>query len=256
MTAKADQINAERLALKAALSPQELKWHNNLDYMMGITFIIVIGAAVAFTMAVTMGDWEYWVDWKDRRYWPLIPPALMIIFPAAVAGILWRGWRLPIGATFVVFGYTVSRWAGVYLNFDVFAGYPLSFAWPSVFIPMALVLDCALIMTRSVLLTALGGGGLFGAMIYAVNWPLLAPYHEPVNYFGEMLTLADLYGFEYIRTGMPEYLRIIERSVLRSFGEAVTPLTAIFAAFLCMVLYLVGWAGGQLLSRPIWLRKV
>ena len=34
-----------------------------------------------------------------------------------------------------------------------------------------------------------------------------------------LLTLADLIGFNYVRTGTPEYIRMIERGTLRTFGK-------------------------------------
>ncbi|HBC58677.1 MAG TPA: methane monooxygenase/ammonia monooxygenase subunit A, partial [Gammaproteobacteria bacterium] len=43
------------------------------------------------------------------------------------------------------------------------------------------------------------------------------------SYDGNLLTVADLAGYQYIRTAIPEYVRIIEESTLRTFGEAVTP---------------------------------
>jgi hypothetical protein len=29
------------------------------------------------------------VDWKDRQWWPLVTPLMMITFPAAVQAVLW-----------------------------------------------------------------------------------------------------------------------------------------------------------------------
>jgi methane/ammonia monooxygenase subunit A len=55
---------------------------------------------------------------------------------------------------------------------------------------------------------------------------------------------------------MPEYVRIIEQSTLRTFGDAVTPLTAVFAGFLT-ILSLWFWAWiGSLGVKAVWLRKV
>lgn len=227
-----------------------------VDLAIIIAIVFALGGATAFVMAVTMGDWEYWVDWKDRRYWPLIPVVLLIIFPAGVSAAFWSRFRLPIACTAVVLCYTVVRWASAYLNFHVFAGYPMSFVWPSVFIPLAIVLDCTLLITRSVFLTGLFGAFMWGLLVYPANWPMLAAFHEPVNYHGELLTVADLLGYEYIRTGLPEYVRIVERSVLRTFGDHVTPLTAVFAGFLCTLSFYAWWGIGSLLNRQTWLKRV
>ena len=51
--------------------------------------------------------------------------------------------------------------------------------------------------------------------------------------------IADVQGFEYIRTGTPEYIRIIEKGTLRTFGQDVTPVSAFFCAFACILVYFV-----------------
>lgn len=240
----------------AESSSLNIKLQKQIDIVIVIALFLIIGAATNFTLAVTMGDWEYWVDWKDRRYWPLVPPVLMMIFPAGISAALWQKFRLPFAATFVVLSYTLLRWGSIYLNFHIFAGFPMSFVWPSIFLPMALILDASLVITRSVLLTGFGGGFLWGILIYPANWPLLAGFHEPINYNGELLTAADLLGYEYIRTGLPEYVRLVERSTLRTFGDAVTPLTAVFAGFLSILVFYVAWAAGTALTRQTWTKKI
>ncbi len=237
---------------KAAL---QNKLERSTDVFILTAVFFAIAGATPFVMAVTMGDWEYWVDWKDRRYWPLVPIVLLMIFPAGLSAVFWNRFRLPIACTTVIVAYSLMRWVSAYLNFHVFAGYPLSFVWPSVFIPMAIILDCTLLVTRNVFVTGFAGAFMWGVLIYPANWPMLAGFHEPINYHGEMLTTADLLGFEYIRTGLPEYVRIVERSVLRTFGDAVTPLTAVFAGFMCVLMYYLWWMIGSMLNRQQWAKK-
>ena len=160
----------------------------HVDTFLLTAVVFALAGATAFVMAVTMGDWEYWVDWKDRRFWPLVPIVLLIIFPAGLSAAFWTKFRLPIACTAVVLCYSLIRWASAYLNFHLFAGFPMSFVWPSVFIPMAIILDCSLLITRSVFLTGVSGAFMWGILIYPVNWPMLAAFHEPINYQGEMLT--------------------------------------------------------------------
>ena len=232
------------------------KLERSVDVFILTAVVFAIAGAVPFVMAVTMGDWEYWVDWKDRRFWPLVPIALLLIFPAGLSAVFWKRFRLPMACTITILLYSLLRWASTYLNFHIFAGYPISFVWPSVFIPMAIILDCTLLLSRSVFVTGAIGGFLWGILVYPANWPMLAGFHEPINYYGEMLTAADLLGYEYIRTGLPEYVRIVERTVLRTFGDAVTPLTAVFAGFVCVIMYYVWWNIGSMLSRQSWSKKI
>lgn len=228
----------------------------HVDWIVFASLFLIVGAAAGFTLAVTMGDWEYWVDWKDRRFWPLVPPVLMIVFPAAISGIAWTKLRIPFGATFAVLSYTVLKWASLYLNFHIFAGFPMSMVWQSTFIPMAIILDATLVISGSVFVTGFVGAFLWGILMYPVNWVMLAGFHEPILYNGELVTAADLMGFEYIRTGLPEYVRMIERSTLRSFADTVAPLTAVFAGFLSILVFYVAWGVGVFLTRQTWVKKI
>ncbi len=84
----------------------------------------------------------------------------------------------------------------------------------------------------------------------------MAPFHVPVEYNGTMVTVADLMGYEYIRTSMPEYVRIIEQSTLRTFGEAVTPLTAVFSGFVAILMYYFWTWIGYIASKAVWVKKI
>jgi len=105
-------------------------------------------------------------------------------------------------------------------------------------------------------LTGIFGGMLWGVIFYFGNWPMLAPFHLPMNHNGVLLSLADLQGFEYIRTGTPEYIRIIERGTLRTFGKDVTPVSAFFSGFVCVLMYFVWNLMGRLLSTVRFVQKI
>jgi len=229
---------------------------NTVDMALFAVIVFAVAGATVFVMSVTIGEWEFWADWKDRRYWPLAPVAALLIFPAGLAAAFWSRFRLPVACTAVVLLYSLMRWLSAYFNFHIFGGFPLSFVWPSIFIPLAIIIDCTLVITRSVFLTGLIGAFLWGLLVYPVNWPLLAAFHEPITYNGEMLTAADLLGYEYIRTGLPEYVRVVERTVLRTFGDAVTPLTAVFSGFICTLVFYIAWGAGLVLNRQAWLKKL
>jgi methane/ammonia monooxygenase subunit A len=59
----------------------------------------------------------------------------------------------------------------------------------------------------------------------------------PVEYNGMMMTLADLQGYHYVRTGTPEYIRMVEKGTLRTFGKDVAPVSAFFSAFMSILIY-------------------
>jgi len=74
-------------------------------------------------------------------------------------------------------------------------------------------------------------------LFYPGNWPIIAPLHVPVEYNGMMMTLADLQGYNYVRTGTPEYIRMVEKGTLRTFGKDVAPVSAFFSGFVSIIIY-------------------
>ncbi len=220
------------------------------------TIAIVLLAAFHLHFMLTAGDWDFWTDWKDRRWWPLITPITLITFPAAVQYLLWSKFRIPFGATVCIVLITIGMWISRSVQFVGWAYYPMSFVWPAMFIPMALVLDSVLVLTRSYLLTGIFGGFIWAVVFYPANWAILAPYHLPIELHGVLMTLADLQGYMYVRAGTPEYIRIIEEGTLRTFGEHVTPITVFFAAFVCILMYFLWNRIGAFLARTTWVKRV
>ncbi|MDI1272603.1 MAG: methane monooxygenase/ammonia monooxygenase subunit A [Hydrogenophaga sp.] len=242
---------------EAAFSPQEAaRVDAQVDWVVIPLFVVLLGSVFAFQFALLVGDWDYWIDWRDRRYWPLVTPLVLVILPGVFGYAFWHLLRIPLGATLSIIGLTLTGWLSRYLNFHEFAGFPMNMVLPSTFIGVGLLIDCTLLLTRSWFFTGIFAGFLSGLLLYPMNWPLLAPFMVPVEMHGTLMTVADVMGFEYIRTAMPEYVRIIEQSTLRTFGDAVTPLTAVFAGFLTILsLWFWAWVG-SLGVKAVWLRKV
>ncbi|MBY6244151.1 methane monooxygenase/ammonia monooxygenase subunit A, partial [Methylosinus sp. Sm6] len=46
-----------------------------------LLFLAVLGGYHIHFM-LTAGDWDFWVDWKDRRMWPTVVPILGVTFAA------------------------------------------------------------------------------------------------------------------------------------------------------------------------------
>ena len=49
----------------------KLYLESHVDLVLIAVIVFAVAGATIFVMSVTIGDWEFWVDWKDRRYWPL-----------------------------------------------------------------------------------------------------------------------------------------------------------------------------------------
>jgi len=235
---------------------EQLAAYKSIDYMLIPIFTILLGGVVVFLVSLTVGDWDYWQDWRDRRWWPLVTPFSLIIAPAVFSHFFWAKFRLPIAGTAILMGYMFGVWVSRYMNFHVFAGFPMNFTSPSTFIAMGILLDATLALSRSYFLSGLVGAFLFAVVIYPLNWVTMGPFHLPVEYNGVLVTVADLMGYMYIRTAIPEYVRIIEQSTLRTFGEQVAPLTAVFAGFITLLHYYLWVWIGSLLTKSRWMTKL
>ncbi len=230
--------------------------YRNIDLLAVPLFVLLFAGIFSFHFALTVGDWDYWVDWRDRRWWPLVTPLSLLVLPAVFGYLLWTRFRLPLSASVALLSFGLASWVSRWLNFEGFAGFPLNMVSPSTFIGLGLILDCVLLLSRSFFFTGLFGAFFFAALVYPLNWTMMAPFHVPVEYNGTLVTVADLMGYEYVRTAIPEYVRIIEESTLRTFGEAVTPLTAVFAGFVAILMYYFWTWIGYLASRAIWIKRI
>lgn len=247
-------MNANAIALNK--SREIAKISRAFDYLMLVPVVLVLIGSFHLSIILTIGDWDFWLDWKDRQWWPLVTPLMGITFPAAVQYALWKHFRLPIGATVCVtallLGEIVTRWFAYHL----WTNYPINLVLPATLIPSALLLDFVLLASRSFFVTAILGAMLFAAVFYPANWPIFAPFHQTVEHNGTLMTLADVSGYSYIRPGVPEYLRIIERGVLRTYDSYATPLSAFCAAVLAVPMYGL-WLGiGRLFSTVRYLDKL
>ena len=234
-----EEAKGRLLDVQSLDNPRAMKLYRRFDGILIIVLFTFITLGIQIQFTLTAGDWDYWIDWRDRRWWPLVTPITLLLFIGAFTYGIWTRLRLPIIATAVTILLCLVSWLSRYLNFYEFVHFPMSFTFPSTYIGLGILLDCALVMTRSLIISAFIGGGLFGALVWPLNWSFMAAYKVPVEFNGTLMSVADLMGYQYIRTTTPEYLRIIEESTLRTFGGSVTPLTAVFAGLCGMVVYMI-----------------
>lgn len=253
-----DSAKLDVRVIKSAITTlaQQRAVYRNVDLIVVPLIVLLFAGIFSFHFALTVGDWDYWVDWRDRRWWPLITPQSLIVLPAVFGYLLWTRLRLPLAGSVAILSLALAAWVSRMMNFESFAGFPLNMVAPSTFIALGLILDCTLLLTRSFVFTGFFGAFFFALLIYPLNWTMMAPFHVPVEYNGTMVTVADLMGYEYIRTAMPEYVRIIEQSTLRTFGEAVTPLTAVFSGFIAILMYFFWTWIGYIASKAVWIKKI
>lgn len=233
----------------SARASEAERYQRLLDWLLLALGFCILGASYKTTEVLLVGDWNMWVDWKDREWWPLLYPLISLSFPALAHGVLWRHFRLPFGGTLAVLALNATNFLSLAIGHVGWTRFPWTLVWGGTLLPSALILDTVLLLTASPFVTAIAGGALFAIVFYPANWPMLAPYRLVVEHLGQLATVADLIGYTYTRTAMPEYLRIIERGTLRTFGENPAIISALFSGFLSIFMYWLWYAVGSRLSE-------
>jgi methane/ammonia monooxygenase subunit A len=222
------------------------KW----DVMFWVTAAFVVGAAADITKQLFAGDWDFWTDWKDIQWWPIITPFATIIIPSALQYIQWLAWKMPTGFVYTALCFWCCVELGRFLQWKVFVYYPMNYVWPATIIPGAIIADWVLLKTKSFILTSVIGGMAFAFMFWFANYVMLAPFLQPVDFMGHTLTLADVQGIEYVRAQTPEYLRLVEQGSLRTFLGQTLYVTLVFGSTVAIAGYWVGQFLGRMLA--IW----
>lgn len=225
----------------AGMSPKLARWSRSFDFMVVIIAAFLVWSVTHINFLLLAGDWDFFIDWKDRQYWVLITPVVTIMMAAAFQAIFWHLFRLPIGSTAGILLFLLGVWIVRYHSWQGMAYFPLSLVVPSTALMGAMALDAILVLTRSWVLTGTFGGVLFALMFFPSNWIYLAPYFQPVEHMGQMASVADLIGYVFPRSGTPEYIRIIERGTLRTFQDSAMWVSSFFAAFICIFMYYIWW---------------
>lgn len=219
------------------------------DIIVAIILFLAITSAFHLHFMLLAGDWDFWVDWKDREYWVTLTPIVAITFPAALQYVFWKKFRLPFGATFAIVCLLFGEWMNRYFGFHIWSEFPIALVWPAMMIPGAIVLDAVLLLTGNFLLTAIGGAIMFAVLFYPSNWPMLVAYHLPMETMHSLVSVADYVGYAFTRTATPEYLRFIERGTLRTFGGHSAWVASAFSGFVCMLMYIAWWHFGMLMTK-------
>jgi len=221
------------------------KW----DIMLIVGVALIVAAAFHISNMLTIGDWDFWTDWKDREFWATVTPVMSMVIPGALHYIGWKKLRIPIGATLGATLLVLASLLQTWVNFGGWDHFPMNFTWPATMVLGGVVLDCILLWTRgSFVLTSVIGGMLWGLVFQPQNWPMLVPFLQPVKFHGSLLSVSDVQGFMYLRAQTPEYLRIIEQGSLRAFLSQLTYITALFSGLLSIGTYWVGVCIGKFLA--------
>jgi methane/ammonia monooxygenase subunit A len=242
--------DARTLELRELLNKKYRYIDRKWDAVFWITAAFVVGAAADITKQLFAGDWDFWTDWKDRQWWPIITPFAIIIIGSALQYIQWLAWRFPTGMTYTAVCMFAATFIGRWLQWGAFVYYPMNFVWPATMVAAAIFADWVLLKTKSFVLTSIIGSMLFAFTWWVSNYIPLAPYLQPAQWMDRVVTVADIQGIEYVRSQTPEYLRIIEHGSLRTFLGETSNVSLIFGATVAVAGYWVGQFIGRGLA--IW----
>jgi methane/ammonia monooxygenase subunit A len=170
------------------LPPEGVKLSRMIDavYFLPIAYL---GVFATFHMHFDLlaGDWDFWIDWKDRQFWMTVTPIVEVMYPGAVMYYFWTFYRQPFGATLCITGLLVGKWITIVLAWYWWANFPMNFVMPATMVPSALILDCTLLLTRSWMLTAIFGVWAFAMVFNPVNYALFGYSHQPMVVDGQLL---------------------------------------------------------------------
>jgi methane/ammonia monooxygenase subunit A len=221
------------------------------DFLVIPVVALAIMAAVHLNFILIVGDWDFWVDWKDRQYWVTITPFMLVMFPAALSYVFWERFRLPIAGTLCMVLLALAQWINRVHGFNLWSEFPYALVWPAVTICFGIIIDCVFVLTGNFLLTAILGSFTAALVFYPTNWALQAPYQLPVETMNNLVSVADYIGYAFTRTATPEYLRFIERGTLRTFGGHSAVIASFFTAFITTLHFIVWWYLGKMLTKVI-----
>jgi methane/ammonia monooxygenase subunit A len=232
----------------AGLTPEAARLSRIWDWFVVVAVVLLFMGAIHLHVLLTVGDWDMFIDWKDRQFWVLVTPVSMIMIPAALQAVFWHYFRLPIGATVGAVVLILATWITRYVGWHLWGYFPFSMNIPGHMLAGALALDTILLVVRNPLLTATFGAFAFAVLFYPSNYASLAPYYVPIEHMGMMAPAADMIGYTFPRSGTPEYIRLIERGTLRTFEGTSVWVSSAFAGFICIFMHMIWWRIGMAFS--------
>ena len=240
--------NSREILAVSGLSPEAAKLSRIWEWSVVAAVVLLFMGAIHLHVMLSVGDWDMFIDWKDRQYWVLVTPVSMIMIPAALQGVFWHYFRLPIGATLGAVLLIIATWIARIVGWHLWGYFPFSMSIPATMLAGAMALDAILLIVRNPLLASTFGGFTFALLFFPSNWASLAAYYLPVEHQGMVASVADMIGYVFPRSGTPEYIRMIERGTLRTFEGTSIWVSSAFAGFICIFMHMIWWRIGMAFS--------
>ena len=240
--------NSREVLEVSGLPPEAARLSRIWDWCVVAAVALLFMGAIHLHVMLSVGDWDMFVDWKDRQFWVLVFPVSTLMIPAALQAVFWHYFRLPIGMTLGAVLLLVATWITRWMGWHVWGYFPFTMGVPATIIAGAMACDTILLIVRNALLTSTFGGFAFALLFYPSNWPALVAYFLPVEHQGMVASVADLIGYTFPRSGTPEYIRLIERGTLRTYEGTTVWISTFFAGVICIFMHMIWWRIGLAFS--------
>src|SRR5258705_6397355 len=143
------EADAQFERLKALVHKEYKYIDRKWDAIFWISAAFIVGAAADITMLLFAGDWDFWTDWKDRVWWPILTPFALVIIGSALQYIQWLAWRMPTGMTYTPISLWPLATLGRWVQWGKFVHYPMNFVGPTTMVPAGIFADWVLFKTKT-----------------------------------------------------------------------------------------------------------
>ncbi len=107
----------DEIIAAAKMPPEAVRMSRYIDAVYFPILCILLVGTFHMHFMLLAGDWDFWLDWKDRQWWPVVTPIVGIMYCAALQYYLWVNYRLGYGATLCIVCLLVGEWLTRYWGF-------------------------------------------------------------------------------------------------------------------------------------------
>ncbi len=74
----------DEIIAAAKMPPEAVKMSRYIDAVYFPILCILLVGTYHMHFMLLAGDWDFWLDWKDRQWWPVVTPIVGIMYCAAL----------------------------------------------------------------------------------------------------------------------------------------------------------------------------
>ena len=94
----ADMFKTKDILKAAKMPPEAIHMSRSIDLIYFPILCILLVGTYHMHFMLLAGDWDFWMDWKDRQWWPVVTPIVGITYCSAIMYYLWVNYRQPFSS--------------------------------------------------------------------------------------------------------------------------------------------------------------